>query len=63
MIYFYRVVDLTTGKVYNAQTDLDEFLSYRDFISYLEGNNSLWAGTLKFEESRKEVLTSEFDLV
>ena len=63
MIYFYKVLDLTTGKVYNAQTDLDEFLSYRDFIAYLEGNNALWAGTLKFQESRKEVLTSECDLV
>lgn len=63
MIYFYKVLDLTTGKVYNAQTDLDEFASYRDFIAYLEGNNSLWAGTLKFQESRKEILTSECDLV
>lgn len=63
MIYFYKVLDLTTGKVYNAQTDLDEFASYRDFIAYLEGNNSLWAGTLRFSESRKEILTSECDLV
>lgn len=63
MIYFYKVLDLTTGKVYNAQTDLDEFLSYRDFIAYLEGNNALWAGTLKFQEYRKEILTSECDLV
>ena len=55
MIWFYHVTDLTTGKVYHAQTDLDEFLSYRSFIAYLEGNNSLWAGTLKFQESRKEV--------
>ena len=63
MIYFYKVLDLTTGKVYNAQTDLDEFSSYRDFIAYLEGNNALWNGTLKFQESRKEILTSECDLV
>ena len=63
MIFYYKVLDMTTGKVYNAQTDLDEFASYRDFIAYLEGNNALWYGTLKFQESRKEVLTSEFDLV
>jgi hypothetical protein len=63
MTYFYRVVDLTNGKISEVESDINEFSCYRDFIAYLEGNNSLWAGTLKFEESRKEVLTSEFDLV
>ena len=49
MIYFYKVTNLVTGKVYDGQaTDIDEFSSYRDFIANLESLNSLWAGEYKF---------------
>jgi len=68
MIYFYKITDLVTGKVFEQRTDLDEFSSYRDFIANLESMNEFWSGQLRYEESREEkkfksLLTSEFEIV
>jgi len=68
MIYFYKITDLVTGKVFEQRTDLDEFSSYRDFIANLESMNEFWSGQLRYEESRepiksKSLLTSEFEMV
>lgn len=68
MIYFYKITDLVTGKVFEQRTDLDEFSSYRDFIANLESMNEFWSGQLRYEESREEkkfksLLTSEFEMV
>jgi hypothetical protein len=68
MIYFYKITDLVTGKVFEQRTDLDEFSSYRDFIANLESMNAFWSGQLRYEESREEkkfksLLTSEFEMV
>lgn len=68
MIYFYKITDLVTGKVFEQRTDLDEFSSYRDFIAHLESMNEFWSGQLRYEESREEkkfksLLTSEFEMV
>jgi hypothetical protein len=72
MIYFYKITDLKSGKVHEQRTLLDEYSSYRDFISYLERMNEWWSGLLRYEESREPIepekkfeslLTSEYDMV
>jgi hypothetical protein len=72
MIYFYKITDLKSGKVYEQRTDLDQFSSYRDFIGHLEAMNEHWSGLLRYEESRepiesekkfKSLLTSEYEVV
>lgn len=72
MIYFYKITDLKSGKVYEQRSDLDEYSSYRDFIAHLERMNEWWAGMLKYEESREQIepekkfqslLTSEYEVV
>ena len=65
MIYFYRMTNLSTGKVYdNQKTDIDEFSSYRDFIAALETLNEVFAGEYRWEESSsKKCLTSEYEMV
>ena len=72
MIYFYKITDLKSGKVYEQQSLLDEYSSYRDFISYLERMNEWWSGLLRYEESRESIepekkfeslLTSEYEVV
>lgn len=63
MTYYYQVVDLATGNISEVESDIHDFDCYRDFIAYLEANNVLWAGTLRFQESRKRCLTSEYEMV
>lgn len=72
MIYFYKITDLKSGKVYEQQSLLDEYSSYRDFISYLERMNEWWSGLLRYEESRESIesekkfeslLTSEYEVI
>jgi hypothetical protein len=72
MIYFYKVTDLKTGKVYQERTEYDEYDSYRDFIGFIEAMNHDWAGAYRYEESReseefkktyKSNLTSEYEVV
>ena len=61
MIYFYKMTNLSTGKVYdNQKTDIDEFSSYRDFIASLETLNEIFAGEYRFEES---CLTNQYEMV
>ena len=61
MVYFYRMTNLSTGKVYdNQKTDIDEFSSYRDFIANIEALNQIFAGEYKWEES---CLTSQYEMV
>ena len=65
MIYFYKMTNLSTGKVYdNQKTDIDEFASYRDFIANIEALNQIFAGEYRCEESSsKKTLTSEYEMV
>jgi len=72
MIFFYKITDLKSGKTWEQQSLLDEYSSYRDFISYLERMNEWWAGLLRYEESRESIepekkfeslLTSEYEVI
>lgn len=67
MIYFYKVTDITTDKIFNCHSDLDEFSSYRDFIGFLEDMNEIFSGQLRFEEDREKILedslTRDFQMV
>ena len=72
MIFFYKITDLKSGKTWEQQSLLDEYSSYRDFISYLERMNEWWTGLLRYEESRESIepekkfeslLTSEYEVI